>query len=107
MENSDLYPGIDVQSVPIRSYPSLAGENVAHVLGYVGSVTDEDLKNQNVNYYRNEVVGKTGLETQYNQYLRGIPGVRTVLVNRKEVVTKQSRNIKAVAGDNLITNIDS
>jgi len=107
MENSDLYPGIDVQSVPIRSYPSLAGENVAHVLGYVGSVTDEDLKNQNANYYRNEVVGKTGLETQYNQYLRGIPGVRTVLVNRKEVVTKQSRNIKAVAGDNLITNIDS
>ena len=107
MENSDLYPGIDVQSVPIRSYSSLAGENVAHVLGYVGSVTDEDLKNQNVNYYRNEVVGKTGLETQYNQYLRGIPGVRTVLVNRKEVVTKQSRNIKAVAGDNLITNIDS
>ena len=107
MENSDLYPGIDVQSVPIRSYPSLAGENVAHVLGYVGSVTDEDLKNQNANYYRNEVVGKTGLETQYNQYLRGIPGVRTVLVNRKEVVTKQSRNIKAIAGDNLITNIDS
>ena len=107
MENSDLYPGIDVQSVPIRSYPSLAGENVAHVLGYVGSVTDEDLKNQNVNYYRNEVVGKTGLETQYNQYLRGTPGVRTVLVNRKEVVTKQSRNIKAIAGNNLITNIDS
>ena len=107
MENSDLYPGIDVQSVPIRSYPSLAGENVAHVLGYVGSVTDEDLKNQNANYYRNEVVGKTGLEAQYNQYLRGIPGVRTVLVNRKEVVTKQSRNIKAIAGDNLITNIDS
>ncbi|MEY4313578.1 MAG: penicillin-binding protein 2 [Actinobacteria bacterium] len=107
MENSDLYPGIDVQSVPIRSYPSLAGENVAHVLGYVGSVTDEDLKNQNMNYYRNEVVGKTGLETQYNQYLRGIPGVRTVLVNRKEVVTKQSRNIKAIAGNNLITNIDS
>jgi len=107
MENSDLYPGIDVQSVPIRSYPSLAGENVAHVLGYVGSVTDEDLKNQNANYYRNEVVGKTGLETQYNQYLRGIPGVRTVLVNRKEVVTKQSRNIKAIAGNNLITNIDS
>jgi len=107
MENSDLYPGIDVQSVPIRSYPSLAGENVAHVLGYVGSVTDEDLKNQNMNYYRNEVVGKTGLETQYNQYLRGIPGVRTVLVNRKELVTKQSRNIKAIAGNNLITNIDS
>ena len=107
MENSDLYPGIEVQSVPIRSYPSLEGENVAHVLGYVGSVTDEDLKNPDESYYRNEVVGKTGIEIVYNQYLRGIPGVRTVLVNRKEVVTKQSKNIKAVAGNNLITNIDA
>jgi penicillin-binding protein 2 len=107
MENSDLYPGVEVQSVPIRSYPSLEGENTAHVLGYVGSVTDEDLKNPDINYYRNEVVGKTGLEVEYNQYLRGVPGVRTVLVNRKEVVTKESKNIKAVAGNNLITNIDS
>ncbi len=107
MENSDAYPGVEVQSVPIRSYPSLSGENVAHVLGYVGSVTDEDLKNPERNYYRNEVVGKSGLEIQYNQYLRGTPGVRTFLVNRKEVVTKQDKNIKAISGNNLITNIDS
>jgi penicillin-binding protein 2 len=107
MENSDLYPGVEVQSVPFRSYPSLQGENAAHLLGYVGAVTDEDLKNPAINYYRNEVVGKTGLEINYNQYLRGTPGVRTFLVNRKEVVTKQNKNIQAVAGNNLITNIDA
>jgi penicillin-binding protein 2 len=107
MENSDLYPGVEVQSVPFRSYPSLQGENAAHLLGYVGAVTDEDLKNPTINYYRNEVVGKTGLEINYNQYLRGTPGVRTFLVNRKEVVTKQNKNIQAVAGNNLITNIDA
>ena len=107
MENADLYTGVEVQSVPIRSYPSLENENVAHVLGYVGAVTDEDLKNPEVNYYRNEVVGKSGLEVQYNQYLRGTPGVRTFLVNRKEVVTKQDKNIQAIAGNNLITNIDA
>jgi penicillin-binding protein 2 len=107
LENSDLYPGVEVQSVPIRSYPSLEGENVAHVLGYVASVTDEELRNPEINYYRNEVVGKSGLETQYNQYLRGTPGVRTFLVNRKEIVTKQNKNISAVAGNHLITNIDA
>jgi penicillin-binding protein 2 len=107
MENADLYPGVEVQSVPIRSYPSLENENIAHVLGYVGAVTDEDLKNPEVNYYRNEVVGKSGLEVQYNQFLRGTPGVRTFLVNRKEVVTKQNKNIQAIAGNNLITNIDA
>jgi penicillin-binding protein 2 len=107
MENADLYPAVEVQSIPIRSYPSLENENAAHVLGYVGAVTDEDLKNPEINYYRNEVVGKSGLEVQYNQYLRGIPGVRTFLVNRKEVVTKQDKNIQAIAGNNLITNIDA
>ena len=107
MENADLYTGVEVQSVPIRSYPSLENENVAHVLGYVGAVTDEDLKNPEVNYYRNEVVGKSGLEVQYNEYLRGTPGVRTFLVNRKEVVTKQNKSIQAIAGNNLITNIDA
>lgn len=107
MENSDQFAGVNVASVPIRSYPSLAGENTSHVLGYVGSVTDDDLKDLDKNYYRSEVVGKTGLETQYNQYLRGTPGVRTFLVNRKEVVTKESKNIQAVAGNNLITNIDA
>ena len=107
MENSDQFAGVNVASIPIRSYPSLEGENVSHVLGYVGSVTDEDLNNSSKNYYRSEVVGKTGLETQYNEYLRGTPGVRTFLVNRKEVVTKESKNIQAVAGNNLITNIDA
>ena len=107
IENSDLYPGILIQSVPIRSYPSLEGENAAHVLGYVGAVTDEDLLNPEKNYYRSEIVGKSGLEVQYNDYLRGTPGVRTFLVNRKEIVTKESKNIQAIAGNNLITNIDS
>ncbi|KRO41463.1 MAG: cell division protein FtsI, partial [Actinobacteria bacterium BACL4 MAG-121022-bin9] len=107
IENSDLYPGILIQSVPIRSYPSLEGENAAHVLGYVGSVTDEDLLNPEKNFYRSEIVGKSGLEVEYNDYLRGTPGVRTFLVNRKEIVTKESKNIQAVAGNNLITNIDA
>jgi len=107
MENSDVFAGVNVASIPIRSYPSLEGENISHVLGYVGSVTDEDLKNSSKNYYRSEVVGKTGLETQYNEYLRGTPGVRTFLVNRKEVVTKESKNIQAIAGNNLVTNIDA
>ena len=107
IENSDLYPGILIQSVPIRSYPSLEGENAAHVLGYVGSVTDEDLLYPEKNFYRSEIVGKSGLEVEYNDYLRGTPGVRTFLVNRKEIVTKESKNIQAVAGNNLITNIDA
>ena len=107
MENAELYPGIEVSTIPIRSYPSLEGENAAHVLGYVGAVTDEQLNDPSQNYYRSENVGKTGLEIQYDSYLRGIPGIKTLIVNRKESVTKQDQNTQAVAGNNLITNIDA
>ncbi|TSA47997.1 MAG: penicillin-binding protein 2 [Actinomycetales bacterium] len=106
LENSDAFPGVDAQSVPVRGYPSLAGEVAAHLLGYVGSVTETDLANPDAHYYRDEVIGKSGLEFQYDKYLRGRAGIRTVIVDRKEAVTQQSRITKSIAGDNLVTNID-
>ncbi len=107
LENANKYPGIDASSVPIRGYPSLAKENAAHVLGYVGTVTESDMANTSQNYFRNEIIGKSGLEYQYNQYLRGTPGVKTVIVDRKEAVTHQSQNTPSIPGNNLITNIDA
>ena len=107
LENSDLYPGVDASPVPIRSYPSLAGENGSHVLGYVGSVTEQDLANTSQAYYRNENIGKSGLEYQYNKFLRGSPGVKTVIVDRREAVTSQSRDTQPIPGDNLVTNLNA
>ena len=107
LENPDIYPGIGASPVPIRSYPTLAGENAAHVLGYVGSVTSQDLANPRKKYYLNETVGKTGLEVQYDQYLQGIPGVKTVIVDRTENVTRTATTTLPVAGNNLVTNINA
>jgi penicillin-binding protein 2 len=107
LENSDSFPGINAQPVPVRSYPSMADENASHVLGYVGSVTESDLANPDGGYFRDEVIGKSGLEYQYNQYLRGKPGIKTVTVDRKESITSQTQSSKPVAGDNLVTNLDA
>jgi penicillin-binding protein 2 len=106
LENADSYPGISAQQVPVRSYPSLAGETGTHVLGYVGSVTETDLLNPDKRYYRDEVIGKTGLEYQYDSYLRGTPGIKTVIVDRREAVTEQTQNSIPLPGDNLITNLN-
>jgi len=106
LENPDTYQGIDAIQVPIRSYPSLAGENAAHILGYTAGVTDADLASTTKTYYRNESIGKTGLEYQYEDYLHGTPGIKTVIVDRKESITQTSRNTPPIPGDNLITNID-
>lgn len=108
LEQSDLFPGIDAQPVSIRYYPSLAGERATHVLGYVGPITEVDLNNEEgIRYYRNEFKGKAGLESIYDRYLRGTAGVRTVIVDRKEAVTQESRNTPAVPGNHLIVHINA
>lgn len=106
-ERSDAFPGVDAQPVAIRSYPSYLNVNAAHVLGYVGPLTETDLlKSNGKQYFRSETIGKTGLEIQYDSFLRGEPGIRTVIVDRKESITRESQNTKPVAGDHLVTSLD-
>ena len=108
LEQSDLFPGIDAQPVSIRYYPSLAGERATHVLGYVGPITEADLNNdKGIRYYRNEFKGKAGLESVYDRFLRGTAGVKTVIVDRKEAVTQESRNTPSIPGNHLIVHINA
>jgi len=106
VERPDQFPGVDAQPISIRSYPGLVDVNAAHVLGYVGPLTEDDLANSSKQYFRSESIGKAGLETQYDSYLRGVPGVRTLIVDRKEVITRESQNTKPIAGDHLVTSLD-
>ena len=107
LENSDIYAGVTAEPVPVRSYPSLAGESPVHVLGYVGGVSENDLNDPTKGFYRNENVGKSGLEYMYDNYLRGTPGIKTVIVDRKEAVTQTSQNTAPIPGDDLVTNLNA
>ena len=108
VERSDEYPGVSATPVSIRNYPGNAGVNAAHMLGYIGPLTENDLAGGNGrSYYRSESIGKAGLEIQYDEYLRGVPGIKTVIVDRKEAVTRTSQNSKPVGGDHLVTSIDA
>ena len=107
VENSDKYPGVDATPIAIRNYPGMESVNGAHVLGYVGPMTEENLSNtEGIKYFRSESIGKSGLEIQYDSYLRGTPGIRTVIVDRKESITRVSQNTKSTPGDHLVTNLD-
>lgn len=107
VEQSDAFPGVDAQPVAIRNYPSYLDVNAAHLLGYVGPLTESDLlKSNGTEYYRSESIGKTGLEIQYDDFLRGEPGIRTVIVDRKESITRESQNTQPVPGDHLVTSLD-
>ena len=107
VERPDQFPGVSATPVSIRNYPASAGANAAHLLGYIGPLTEEDLSGANGrSYFRSESIGKAGLEIQYDEYLRGSPGIKTVIVDRKEAVTSTTQNSKPVGGNHLVTSID-
>ena len=107
VERSDRFPGIDAQPVAIRSYPEIVGANAAHLLGYIGPLTEGDLAGDNGrSYFRSESIGKAGLEVQYDEFLRGTPGIKTVIVDRKEAVTSTGKVTDPVGGNHLVTSID-
>ncbi len=73
-------PGINVQELPVRFYP--AGEVGAHILGYVGEVSEAQLATPEFQgLRRGTVVGKSGLERTYNRLLMGRDGARRVVVD--------------------------
>jgi len=107
VERSDRYPGITAAPVAIRNYPETLGLNGGHVVGYVGPLTEADLSGANGrSYFRSESIGKAGLEYVYDEYLRGAPGIKTFIVDRKEAVTTTSKNTKPIAGNHLVTSLD-
>jgi penicillin-binding protein 2 len=73
-ERTDDFPGVSVPVVPLRFYPHR--ELAAHVLGYTGEVSQQQLDTLAKQGYRpGDVIGQTGIEAQYDRYLRGISGL--------------------------------
>lgn len=73
-------PGVDLATRMARHYPY--GPVGVHALGYVGSISEEDLKRLDpAEYFGTAAIGKTGLERAYEGQLHGRGGFREVLVN--------------------------
>jgi penicillin-binding protein 2 len=75
-ENWQDYPLLKVESRLRRRYP--AGGVAAHVFGYVGEVTTAEVQDAPATYVAGDFVGKAGLERQYEDRLRGVPGQRAI-----------------------------
>ena len=98
------FPGISVQSTPVRDYPGAS--RAAHALGHVGAVTAEDLT-ANASLAGISDVGRAGLEAQYDAELRGVPGLEQLTVDSSGHRVSSDTVTPAVAGQTLVTHLDS
>ncbi len=100
------FPGVSVLDVTKRTYP-LGGTVGSQVLGYVGPITGAEIAaHPNQGYQTDSTIGKTGVESYYEQYLRGRDGTRTIEVNAYGNILGAIRSTPPVGGDTVVLNID-
>jgi penicillin-binding protein 2 len=97
-------PGVSVQVGPKRSYPF--GPLAAHLLGYVGEVSQADLADAARGYWPGDVVGKAGLERAWEGELRGTRGGQQVEVDALGRRVRVLQEVADVPGNSLILTLD-
>ncbi len=109
-ENRERLKGVNYQVEALRYYPiKFRG---SHIFGYNSEITEKQLEQQDGNYYKQgDLVGSTGLERYYENYLRGEKGSKliSVDVNGREVgpYNDGKNDVQALNGSDLYLSIDS
>jgi penicillin-binding protein 2 len=101
------YPELRVELQPQRFYP--LGTVLAHVLGYVGEISPNQLESaeyKDKGFRPGDVIGKGGLEQYYDEFLRGKPGYRKVIVDSRGRVQSELETVPPQPGQDLVTTID-
>ncbi len=104
--NKFYLPGVSIQIEPKRNYPY--GEMLAHTLGYVSEISNEELKSPEYKgaYVPGDPVGKFGLEKMYEKYLRGVDGEERVEVDASGREVRVLDVKEPVSGNGIYLNID-
>ncbi len=105
-------PGVKIVSVGRREYPY--GDVASHVLGYMNEISAEELRaKKDEGYHAGDLVGRTGVERQWEGYLRGRDGFDKIVVDRRGLPRPNIRELvdgpvrqPAVAGNNVFLTID-
>ena len=101
------FPELRIDLRPQRYYP--LGTSLAHVLGYVGEISPKQLEDpeyKDIGFRPGDVIGKGGLEQYYDEFLRGKPGYRKVIVDSRGRVQSELESVPAQSGQDLVTTID-
>ncbi len=104
-QNQELFRGVGTDTIAVREYPE--GELAAHLVGYLGQISREELADPAFADYRGgDLIGRGGLEQSYEADLRGRGGQQVLVVNRRGSVIDVQSERAAVAGLDLVTWLD-
>lgn len=103
-EQNASYQGINISTVPIRSY--LRGSLASHILGYTGPISSDDLKIY-PEYGMNDTIGKSGLESVFEKYLRGTNGINKVEMDSNGRMNQEYPIEPSIKGSDIILTIDA
>lgn len=104
-ENGDKFPGINIVVQPQREYPK--GSLASHILGYASQISSDEYESRKDTYDQNDIIGKTGIEYVFEEYLRGKNGTKQIDMAVDGTITAEYISEEAVAGADVVLTIDS
>lgn len=115
MEQRTLFPGVSAELIAVRDIPRPFDVNMAHIIGYVGPVTDVEIEKQkqegisadDIGLQNNDSIGRSGVERFYDSYLRGKPGVKVMAVDKAANIKGVVSETDPESGKYVVLNVDA
>ena len=104
-ESSDKFAGINIVVEPIREYTS--GTLASHILGYASRIDAKEYETRKSNYSQNDIIGKTGIEYVFEEYLKGKNGTKQIDMAVDGTITAEYIAKEAIAGSDVVLTIDA
>ncbi|MED9924640.1 MAG: penicillin-binding protein 2 [Clostridia bacterium] len=104
-ESSDKFTGINIVVQPVREYTS--GNLASHILGYASQISSEEYESRKNTYSQNDLIGKTGIESVFEEYLKGKNGTKQIDMDVEGTTTAEYISEEAVAGSDVVLTIDA
>jgi penicillin-binding protein 2 len=115
MEQRTLFPGVSAELIAVRDIPRPFDVNMAHIIGYVGPVTDVEIEKQkqegisadDIGLQNNDSIGRSGVERFYDSYLRGKPGIKVMAVDKAANIKGVVSETDPESGKYVVLNVDA
>ena len=104
-ESSEKFSGTNIVVKPVRKYTS--GTLASHILGYAAQISSEEYETKKSTYSQNDIIGKSGIEYVFEEYLKGKNGVKQIDMDVEGTITGEYTAEEAIAGSDIVLTIDA